>query len=97
MAHSAGILREHFMYRHLRSKVAIVQEGKYPLTCCEFCGMNMPEGRLIRHRKTAFCNRNTQMRGRRRDVASTARCLEATFGLAGEEEVERIKGVGRFK
>ena len=30
-------------------------------------------------------------------MAITAKCLEATFSLTGEDEAERIKGVGRFK
>ena len=53
VAHSAGRLRENFMFRHFRSKVAVVQEGKEPLPRCEFCGMHMLTGWLIRHRKTA--------------------------------------------
>ena len=57
----------------------------------------MPSGRLIRHRKTAICDRNTQMRWRRRDVAIPAKCAAVTFSLPGEEEAERIEGVGRFK
>ena len=31
VAHSAVTLCEHFMFRHFRSKVAVVQEGKKPL------------------------------------------------------------------
>ena len=84
--HSAGRLRDHFMYHHLRSKVEVVQEGKEPLPRCDSCGMHMPEGRLTRHRKKARCDKNTQMRWRRLDVEITARCLEATFSLTGEEE-----------
>ena len=57
----------------------------------------MPSGRLIRHRKTAQCDRNTQMRWRQRDVAITAKCLEDTFSMKEADEAERIEGVGRFK
>ena len=53
VAHSAGKLREHFMFCHFRSKVSIVQEGKELLPRCDMCGMNMPTGRLIRHMRTA--------------------------------------------
>ena len=84
MAHSAGILRENFMYHHFRSKVAVFQEGKEPLPRYDLCGIHMPVRRLIRHRKTALCNRNTQMRWRRWDVAIAARCLEAKLSLIGE-------------
>ena len=86
VVHSAGRLREHFMIRHFRFKLAVFQERKEPLPRCELCGMKILAGRLIGYRKTARCNRNTHMRRRRRDVAIAARCLEATFSLKGEEE-----------
>ena len=97
VAHSSGRLREHFMYCHFRSNVAVVQEGTETLARCDLCGMHMPAEHLIRHRRTARCEKNTQMRWRRRDVAISARCLDATFSLIGEEEVERIEGVEVFK
>ena len=97
VAHSAGRLSECFMYRYFRYKVAVVQEGKEPLPCCDWCIMHIPAGRLIRNRKTAHCNRNTQMRWRRQDVEIVARCLEKAFSMTGEEEAEIIEGVGSFK
>ena len=75
----------------------MVQEGKDPLPCCDMCGMHIPEGRPIQHRKMARFNRSTQMRLRRRDVEITAKCLEATFSLREVDKVECIDGVGRFK
>ena len=30
-------------------------------------------------------------------MAITSKCLEATFSLTGEDDAERVKGVGRFK
>ena len=77
--------------------MAVVKEGAEPLTCCDLCGMHMTEGRLIRHRRIARCDKNTQMRWRRRDVAIATRCLEAKSSLTGEEEAERIEGVEVFK
>ena len=56
----------------------------------------MPAGRIIRHRKTVRCNKNTQMRWRRRDLAIADRCLDATFSIIGEKEAERIEGVEVF-
>ena len=38
----------------------------------------------------------TQMRWRQRDVEITEKCSEATLSLIGEDEAERIEGVGRF-
>ena len=64
---------------------------------CDLCVMHMPAGRIIRQSNTARCNRNTQMRWRQMDVAIADRCLETTFILTGEEEMEPIKGVGGFK
>ena len=57
VAHIAGRLCEHFMYRHFRSKVTVVQEGTEPMTCCDLCGMHMTAGWLPRHRRTARCNK----------------------------------------
>ena len=53
VAHSAGRIQKHFMYRHFISKVAMVQEGKDPPPRCDLCRMYMPEGRLASHKKTA--------------------------------------------
>ena len=53
VAHSAGRLRKHFMYRHFRFKVAVVQEVAEPLPHCDLCGMHMPEWQIIRNRRTA--------------------------------------------
>ena len=97
VAYSAGRLRKHFMYCHFRYKVVLVQYGKDPLPICDLCVMHMPVGRLKMHRKTSCCNKNTQMRWRRRDVAIAAKCSGATFSLTGEEEAERIEGVEVFK
>ena len=62
VAHSTGRLRKHFMFCHFISKVEVVQEEKEPLPCCELFGIHMSAGRLIRHRRTARCNRNTYLR-----------------------------------
>ena len=73
VAHSAGRPREHFMYCHFRSKVEVVQEGNKSLPCCDLYGMHMPAERLIRHMKTASCDKKIQMMWRRRDVEIAAR------------------------
>ena len=33
------------------SQVTVVQEGKYPLPCCNLGIMHMPPGRLIKHQR----------------------------------------------
>ena len=95
--HSAGRLREHFMYRHFRSKVVVFQYMAELLTQCALRVMHMPAWRIIRHRRMACCNKNTQMRWRRRDVEIVARYSDATLSLIGEKEVERIEGVEVIK
>ena len=73
LAHGADRFFKHFMFRHFISKVAIVQEGKETLPRCEMCRIHITEGRLIRHRRMERCDRNDQMRWRRRDVAVAAK------------------------
>ena len=75
----------------------MVQEGKEPLPCCDLCGMHMPEERIIKHRRMARCDNNTQMRWQRRYVAMANKYVEATFRLMGEDGEEFFDGVGVFK
>ena len=95
--HSAGRLRDHFMYQNFRSQISVVQEGAEQLPRCELFGIHMPTGRLIKHSNTAICNRNTQIRWKRRDVAIEKKCTEATFSLTGEYGAESVKGFDLFK
>ena len=85
VAHSVGRHREHFMYCHFRSKEAVFQEGEEPLPCRDLCGMHMPAGWLIKHQRTAQCDKKTQMRWGRRDVAIVDKCSEEMLSLTGEE------------
>ena len=41
VAHRAGCLCKHFLYQHLLLQVALVQEGKDLLPCCDLCNMNV--------------------------------------------------------
>ena len=97
VAHSAGRMRENFMYRHFFARIAVVQEGREPMTRCDLCGMYMPAGRLLKHQRMKWCDQNTQMRWRRWDVVITSRHTEAYFSLTGEYNAECIYGVETFK
>ena len=97
VAHSAGRLQEHFVYLHFQSKVAVVQEGEDQFPYCDFCVMHTPLGRLIKHQRTAQCDKNTQIRWRRWDVEITDKYLEDTFSLTSEDAVECIDGLEVFK
>ena len=59
--------------------------------------MHMPAGRLIKHQLTQRCNSNTQIWGRRRDVAISGQFAEASFRLTGGEEAEFFEGLETFK
>ena len=83
VAHSAGRMRENFMYRHLFARIAVVQEGRDPLPRWDLCGMHIPAGRLLKHQRTKWCNQNKQMRWRRRDIKIASQCKEATFSYRG--------------
>ena len=85
------------MYSHFFARIAVVQEGREPLPRCDLCNVHMPSGRLLNHQWTKWCERNTQMRWRRRDVPIASQCQEATFSLRGEDDAERIEGVETFK
>ena len=85
------------MYRQFFSQIAVVQKGKETLPRCDLCDMHIPTGRLINYQRTQRCDRNTHMRWRRRNVASTSRYTEASFIPTREDEVEFIDGLDTLK
>ena len=76
MDHSSGSMREHFMYIHFHLKVAVLHKGSELLLQCDMCGMHIPAGRMIKHRRTAHCFKNMGMSLRRKDVEVTVWCAE---------------------
>ena len=84
------------MFRHWKSKVAILQEGPEPLPRCDQCGMHMQAARLFKHRQSYKCHKLTEIRLRRRDVEMAARCGETEFKPHGEEGDERVDNVQTF-
>ena len=97
VAHSLGSMCEHFMFQHFRSRIVVVQEGNEPLPRCDLCGMHIPEGGVIKNRRMAQCDQNTQIRWRRRYVEIAAKCMGATFSIIGEDGLECSEGVEFFK
>ena len=67
-AKKTGRLREHFMYQHWKSRVAIMQEEPEPFPRCDQCGIHIPEARLFKHRQLDKCHKATEIRLRRTDV-----------------------------
>ena len=81
------------MFQHFRYRIAVVQEGKEPLTHCNLCVMNMPAGWLIKHLRKERCNQNMHMRWQRRDLDIAAKCMEETFSLTGKNGAECFEGL----
>ena len=96
ICYSAGRLREHFMFRNFRSRIAVVQYGRYLLTRCNMCGIHMPAGRLVRHTRTEICERKTHIILMRWDAEIAAKCVGETFSLAGDDGVECFEDVDFF-
>ena len=61
------------MYQHFWAQMTVVQDGDEMLPRCDLYGMQMPEGRLVRHPQAQICNKKTQIRWQRRDVDITSR------------------------
>ena len=61
-AKKTGRLREHFMYRHWKLRVAIMQEGTETFPRCDQCGMLMPAARLFKHGQLEKCHKATERR-----------------------------------
>ena len=51
VAHSAGRLRDNFIFQNKILQIAVVQEGKYTLPRCGLCVIHMSVGRIIKHHK----------------------------------------------
>ena len=90
-------LREHFMFSHWKSKLAILQEVPELLPWCYKCGMHLQAARLFKYRKLDNCHNSTERRLWRRDVERAARCGEMEFNLYGEEVNERVENLQTFR
>ena len=81
------------MYRKFRSKVAVLQERRNPLPCCNVCEIYMPAGWMLNHRSTARCFKNTEMWIIQRDAEVASWCAEMDFSLKWKEREDTIEGV----
>ena len=49
-------IRIHFVHRHMRYTIVILEEGNLPYSCCPSCNMFVPWSELNRrHPTTALC------------------------------------------
>ena len=62
--------------------------------CFQFISMTIIE---IKNQQTARCDRNMQMRWRRRGVEIAEKCTGSTFSLTGDTGAECFEGVEPFK
>ena len=83
--HNPGSLRKHFMYRHRKYKIAILQEGPYLILQCTNCIMHMPKDRLERYKHTTSYNRVTEMELQRRNDDLVQISGKMEFSLYGRE------------
>ena len=65
-AQTSGRISQHFICRHWKFKIAILQEGPPPLPWCANCGMNVTAARMERHKQTTRCNTEIYMHLQRR-------------------------------
>ena len=96
-AKTPGRLREHFMFRHWKSKVAIFQEGPEPLPRYYQCKIHMQAARLFKHRQLEKCHKSMERQVRQRDVEMAERCGGMEFKLDGEEGDKRVDNVPTFQ
>ena len=78
-----GRLIEHFIYRHWKLEMAMIQEGTKSLPKCDHCLMHIPADHIIKHRWTAIFNKATEMWLRQRDLEMAERCREIYLSLYG--------------
>ena len=76
MMKNSGRLRENFVYQHCKLKVAIIQEVPEPTPRCNNYVMHMSAAGPIKNKRTAICNKATEMWLIWRDVEMTDRCGE---------------------
>ena len=89
-AKTPGRLRENFMFRHWKSKVAILQEVPELLQRCDQCRMHMQGARLFKNQQSDKCHKSTERRLWRRDVEIAERCRKMEFNIDEEEEDKRV-------
>ena len=75
-ANTPGRIWEHFMYRHLKARVEILQEGLAPLPRCDQCRMHMRAAKLFKKIQMDKCNKATERRIMWIYVDITSRCDE---------------------
>ena len=96
-AKNPGRLRENFMFRHWKSKMAILQEIPEPLPWCDSCGMHIHAEILFKHWQPDKYHKLTERRLQWMYVEMAERCGEMEFSLDGEEGDERVENVPTFR
>ena len=91
-SHNPGRLRNNFMYRHWKVKIAILQEGPATLPRYYHCGMHIPAAQLWRHKWTTRCDRSMDMFLRWREVEMVERSGKIKYSFYGREGGTWVEG-----
>jgi hypothetical protein len=95
-ANARAALRAHFMYKHVRDTLVILEEGNLPR--CERCDMFVPYMVLnSRHPSTTACQRGAELKAKRAAVEVARRAREVVFTARGVplDSVETFKYLSR--
>jgi len=92
-------LRRHFMHRHVRDTLVILQEGSHPLPRCELCDMFVGSYAIGRgHQNTDLCHRGAAAKRRRHALEDIRQADEVIFHACGSplDRVGVFKYLGRM-
>jgi hypothetical protein len=98
-ATSRANLRVHFMHRHARDTLVILEEGSFPNPRCEYCDMFVPRPAIhTTHPRTAMCRKGADRKRQRLAKEDARRATEHVLMARGEplESVSIFKYLGRL-
>ena len=79
-------MRKHFMQRHPRAILSIVEEGPHPLHRCDRCDMFIHYQALNQgHQDRQYCREGTARKRHRTQQHAIRKASETTFTLLGDE------------
>jgi hypothetical protein len=98
-ATSRANLRAHFMHRHVKDTLIILDEGSFPHPRCEYCDMFVPRPAVYTtHPNTAMCKNGADRKRQRLAVAESRQAKEHVLMARGVplETVSIFKYLGRL-
>jgi hypothetical protein len=87
-------LRRHFMYRHPKDTLVVLEEGLVPLPRCELCGMHVTPATLSSsHRQMTLCREGADRARQRSALEDARRAREVVLSIQGVQ----LKSASVFK